>query len=104
MENLKSAWECFRCGRINAPWNPCCFCKKNQDCDNEKIDILNIDIRDTYLQPRTIRYIKEVFNVNKISDLISLSSKYMLSQPNFGKKSLNEINEMLSKYGLNLKE
>ena len=24
-----SAWECPRCKRINAPFNPSCFCKDN---------------------------------------------------------------------------
>ena len=28
-----SAWECPRCGRMNAPFNPSCFCKKDEKKD-----------------------------------------------------------------------
>lgn len=28
---MNQAWECPRCGRINAPFNPTCFCKP-EDC------------------------------------------------------------------------
>ena len=27
---LASAWECPRCGRMNAPFNPSCFCKSDK--------------------------------------------------------------------------
>ena len=27
---MKIPWECPRCGRINSPWNPACFCKKDE--------------------------------------------------------------------------
>lgn len=26
-----SPWECTRCGRINAPFNPSCFCKPEEE-------------------------------------------------------------------------
>ena len=25
----QKGWECPRCGRINAPWLPCCSCSKS---------------------------------------------------------------------------
>ena len=25
----QKGWECPRCGRINAPWLPCCSCNKS---------------------------------------------------------------------------
>lgn len=25
----QKGWECPRCGRINAPWLPCCSCDKS---------------------------------------------------------------------------
>ena len=32
--DLKStAWECPRCGRMNAPFNPACFCKKEENIE-----------------------------------------------------------------------
>lgn len=27
--NISKGWECPRCGRINAPWLPCCSCYKS---------------------------------------------------------------------------
>ena len=35
---LSSPWECPRCGRMNAPFNPSCFCKK--DNEDKTIDDL----------------------------------------------------------------
>jgi len=35
MEN--NPWECPRCGRINAPFNPACFCNKQEVTSLEKI-------------------------------------------------------------------
>lgn len=35
MEN--KAWECPRCGKMNAPFNPSCFCKKEQESILDKI-------------------------------------------------------------------
>ena len=35
MENIsfsQKGWECPRCGRINAPWLPCCSCDKSTTC------------------------------------------------------------------------
>lgn len=37
---LASAWECSRCGRMNAPFNPTCFCSpttKEEISELEKI-------------------------------------------------------------------
>lgn len=31
---MNEAWECPRCGRINAPFNPSCFCKPEECHDN----------------------------------------------------------------------
>lgn len=30
-------WECPRCGRINAPFTPSCFCKKDEQSYLEKV-------------------------------------------------------------------
>jgi thiol-disulfide isomerase/thioredoxin len=30
---LNQAWECPRCKRINAPFNPSCFCKKEESIE-----------------------------------------------------------------------
>lgn len=38
---FKTPWECPRCGRINSPFNPSCFCTKgdshapSQRCEGE---------------------------------------------------------------------
>ncbi len=29
---MSNPWECPRCGRINAPFNPSCFCKPMDEC------------------------------------------------------------------------
>lgn len=34
---MNKPWECPRCGRINAPFNPTCFCKKDDKSVIEKI-------------------------------------------------------------------
>lgn len=32
---VNASWECHRCGRINAPFNPSCFCKpEDGDIEN----------------------------------------------------------------------
>lgn len=36
------AWECPRCGRMNAPFNPTCFCKR----DDSKSPILGKNIKE----------------------------------------------------------
>lgn len=28
---MNSPWECPRCGRMNAPFNPTCFCNRDDD-------------------------------------------------------------------------
>lgn len=33
---MNQAWECPRCGRINAPFNPACFCKPLDQKISEK--------------------------------------------------------------------
>ena len=27
---IQKGWECPRCGRINAPWMPCCSCSSSR--------------------------------------------------------------------------
>lgn len=33
---MREPWECPRCHRINAPWNPACFCRKEEETSLEK--------------------------------------------------------------------
>lgn len=35
--NINQAWECPRCKRINAPFNPTCFCQPDNSSWLEKI-------------------------------------------------------------------
>jgi hypothetical protein len=34
---MNQAWECPRCKRINAPFNPSCFCKPEDDDSAESL-------------------------------------------------------------------
>ena len=59
---LASAWECPRCGRMNAPFNPSCFCKKDekQDIWDKAIDYM-----------KTLK--KPIFNFDEINEYVKNS-------------------------------
>jgi hypothetical protein len=35
MMNSKEPWECPRCNRMNAAWNPACFCFKEESIQSQ---------------------------------------------------------------------
>jgi DNA-directed RNA polymerase alpha subunit len=60
-------------------------------------------IEDVYFSKRVITTLKHE-NILTISDLINKTERELLIFPNFGRTALREVNEVLSEYGLKLKE
>lgn len=46
-----SAWECPRCGRMNAPFNPSCFCKKDENQSLFEKELKNIAAQEDIRKP-----------------------------------------------------
>ena len=67
--------------------------------DFYKINILS----DWPLSVRTFNALKNE-NIVFLGDLISLDTKYLLKLRNFGKKSLDEINDLFKKFHINIEE
>ena len=61
---------------------------------------LNIKIDELELSIRVMSGLK-TYGINTIGDLVKLTEREYLRTPNFGRKSLNEIREVLS--GMSLK-
>ena len=75
-----------------------------QQIDNEKekieLDLLGINILESWpLSARTFNALKNE-NIFLLGDLISLDQTYLLKLRNFGKKSLNEINDLFKKFNI----
>ena len=75
-----------------------------QQIDNEKekieLDLLGINILESWpLSARTFNALKNG-NIFLLGDLISLDQTYLLKLRNFGKKSLNEINDLFKKFNI----
>ena len=66
-----------------------------------KKKILNQSVEELELSVRSSKCVK-VFNMKTIGELAQKSENELLKMKNFGKKSLNEIREKLSKLGLTL--
>jgi len=64
-------------------------------------EILQIPIDELELSVRSANCLREA-KIKSIGELAVKSESEMLKTRNFGKKSLREIREKLSKYGLNL--
>jgi DNA-directed RNA polymerase subunit alpha len=64
-------------------------------------EILNIPIDELELSVRSANCLRDA-KIKTIGELATKSENEMLKTRNFGKKSLREIREKLSKYGLNL--
>ena len=62
---------------------------------------LNIKVEDLELHIRTLNVLKAL-NIDTIRVLVQRTELEMLSQPNFGRKSLNEIKEVLNSMSLYL--
>ncbi len=62
---------------------------------------LNKKVEDLELHIRTLNVLKAL-NIDTIRDLVQRTENEMLKQPNFGRKSLNEIREVLDSMSLYL--
>jgi len=62
---------------------------------------LNKKVEDLELHIRTLNVLKAL-NIDTIRDLVQRTENEMLKQPNFGRKSLNEIREVLNSMSLYL--
>ena len=53
---MNSPWECPRCGRMNSPYNPSCFCKR--DDEKELIDLAKKVAKPLYTFKEVEEYMK----------------------------------------------
>lgn len=66
-------------------------------------DVLDHKIEDLELSVRTCNCLKNFLGANaSLRDLVSITPQELLNEPNFGKKSLKELEEVLGKIGLAL--
>ena len=70
------------------------FISQNLEVLIQPIELLNLSVR-------TLNCLKNE-NINNLGDLIQVSESYLLKSRNFGRKSLNEIKEVLSTMSLYL--
>lgn len=64
---------------------------------------LDVRVDELELSVRTINCLKHE-GVRTVRDLITKSGAELLRAPNFGRKSLNEVKEILSVFGLKLRD
>jgi hypothetical protein len=67
-----------------------------------KIDPLNIKLDELELSARTTNVLCLDMGFTTIREVVGLSEQELLRLPNFGRKSLNEIKEVFSIYGVSL--
>ena len=67
----------------------------------KNFDNLKILIKHLEFSVRTLNCLKEL-GIKDVGELIQLSEIYLIRSPNFGKKSLTEVNEMLGRLNLRL--
>ena len=58
-------------------------------------------IDDLWQSPRTLSVLKRS-NIEYVGDLVQKSEQELLRTPNFGRRSLNEVKEVLTSMGLDL--
>ncbi len=75
--------------------------EEEEEEDEEFKSLINKPITELELSVRSSNCLESA-NIKTIGDLISKSESVMLKYKNFGKKSLNEINEILAGMGLSL--
>ena len=107
-EELNNAWQCmlqnnYLCDKHSPSLSfmkhdtaPVSFSERNQEVLSKPIDKLNLRVR-------TINCLKAE-KVVTLLDLINKTEYELIRTPNLGRKCLNEIKEMLSNLGLQLKE
>ena len=75
--------------------------KDSYDFVLKNFDNLKILIKHLEFSVRTLNCLKEL-GIKDVGELIQLSELYLIRSPNFGKKSLTEVNEMLGRLNLKL--
>lgn len=75
--------------------------KDSYDFVLKNFDNLKILIKQLKFSVRTHNCLKEL-GIKDVGELIQLSELYLIRSPNFGKKSLTEVNEMLGRLNLKL--
>lgn len=75
--------------------------QNNEDKDSDLIDLLSTRIDKLELTSRTMKCLTNE-KVQKIIDLVIKTENALLDTPNLGKKSLNEIKDMLKSMNLSL--
>lgn len=71
--------------------------------DDQKTKLLDMPIEDMDLSVRSYNCLKRA-NINTVEDLIKKSREDMLKVRNLGLKSIDEVFEKLTEYGLNFKD
>lgn len=69
------------------------------DMNEAMRETMSITLESIYFSARTERCLKNI-NILTIGDLVSLSEHSLLRLPNFGRKSLNELKDILDSMGL----
>ncbi len=75
--------------------------EEEEEQDKEFLELVNKPISELELSVRSANCL-EAANIKTIGDLVQKTEAQMLKYKNFGKKSLNEINAILSSMGLHL--
>ena len=75
--------------------------KDSYDFVLKNFDNLKILIKHLEFSVRTLNCLKEL-GIKDVGELIQLSELYLIRSPNFGKKSLTEVNEILGRLNLRL--
>jgi len=71
----------------------------NHACLNATIDNLEFGIEAPLCNQRSLN---PLYNIKCIGDLVKIPARNLIKTPNFGKKSLTEVESVLNYYGLKL--
>jgi DNA-directed RNA polymerase alpha subunit len=84
---------------------PCCESRLHLEIDHTvAFDVIDTPVEHLELSTRTLTLLRSLNPEMKVQELTDYSSQDLLLIPGLGRRLLNEIKDMLSEYGLKLRD